>query len=77
VWFFDADDGKASIGGADPGNSPLEMNIEAVRTDARDGNWDAPLSCPYFFDTQNYPATSLAGTVFGIVDEPRLNSPRI
>lgn len=45
------------------------MNIEAVRTDARDDNWDAPLSCPYFFDTQNYPATSLAGTVFNIVDE--------
>jgi polyisoprenoid-binding protein YceI len=45
------------------------MKIEAVSTDARDANWGARLSCPHFFDTQNYPAISLAGAVFNVVDE--------
>ena len=66
---FDQVDGKATIDGANPANSTLEVTIQAASIDTRDANRDGHLRSGDFFDVENYPTITFKGTEFNIVDD--------
>jgi polyisoprenoid-binding protein YceI len=66
---FNAYQGTATINGADPASSTLEVTIETASIDTRDENRDGHLKSPDFFDTENYPAITFVGKGFNIVDD--------
>jgi polyisoprenoid-binding protein YceI len=66
---FDQVDGKATIDGANPANSTLEVTIQAASIDTRDANRDGHLRSGDFFDVENYPTITFKGTEFTIVDD--------
>jgi len=66
---FDTYEGTATINGADPASSTLEVKIATASVDTRDANRDAHLKSPDFFDTEKYPEISFTGTAFDVVDE--------
>ena len=66
---FDEVTGSATIDGANPAASSLEVNIVASSIDTRDANRDAHLRSADFFDVENYPTISFKATGFTIVDD--------
>ncbi len=66
---FDQVDGKATIDGANPSNSTLEVTIQAASIDTRDANRDGHLRSADFFDVEKYPTITFKGTEFNIVDD--------
>lgn len=66
---FDEVTGTASIDGANPSASSLEVTIQAASIDTRDANRDAHLRSADFFDVENYPTLTFVGTGFEITDE--------
>ena len=66
---FDEVTGTASIDGANPSASSLEVTIQAASIDTRDANRDAHLRSADFFDVENYPTLTFVGTGFEIADE--------
>ncbi len=66
---FDQVEGKATIDGANPANSTLEVTIQAASIDTRDANRDGHLRSADFFDVEKYPTITFKGTEFNIVDD--------
>ncbi len=66
---FDEVSGSASINGADPAASSLEVTINAASIDTRDANRDGHLRSADFFDVETYPSITFKGTDFSIVDD--------
>jgi Uncharacterized conserved protein len=66
---FDQVDGKATIDGANPSNSSLEVSISTTSIDTRDANRDGHLRSADFFDVENFPTITFVGTEFKIVDD--------
>ncbi len=60
--------GTATIDGANPSASALEVTIDAASIDTRDANRDGHLRSADFFDVETYPAISFKATGFEIVD---------
>jgi len=66
---FDQVEGKATIDGANPAASSLEVTIQATSIDTRDANRDGHLRSADFFDVEKYPTITFVGTGFAIVDD--------
>lgn len=66
---FDEVTGTATIDGANPAASSLEVTIQAASIDTRDANRDAHLRSADFFDVESYPTISFVGTGFAITDD--------
>ncbi len=66
---FDEVTGTATIDGANPAASSLEVNIVAASIDTRDANRDAHLRSADFFDAETYPTLSFKATGFTILDD--------
>ncbi len=58
--------GTASINGADPAASSLEVTIQTASVDTRDANRDGHLASPDFFDAATFPTITFVGTGFDI-----------
>jgi polyisoprenoid-binding protein YceI len=66
---FNEVSGTASIDGANPAASSLEVSIQVASVDTRDANRDGHLQSPDFFDAATYPAITFTGTGFEITDD--------
>ena len=63
---FNEVSGTASINGADPAASTLEVTIQTASVDTRDANRDGHLASADFFDAATYPTITFVGTGFDI-----------
>lgn len=70
---FDDVTGSATIDGANPSASALEVSIQAASIDTRDANRDNHLRSADFFDVETYPALTFKATGFDIVDDATVN----
>ncbi len=61
--------GTASIDGANPSASHLEVAIQTASVDTRDANRDGHLRSADFFDAETYPTITFKATGFAIVDD--------
>ncbi len=61
--------GTATIDGANPSASSLEVTIQAASIDTRDANRDAHLRSADFFDVDTYPTITFVATGFEITDD--------
>ncbi len=61
--------GTASIDGANPSASTLEVSIAVASVDTRDANRDGHLRGADFFDAETYPNITFTATGFRIVDD--------
>jgi polyisoprenoid-binding protein YceI len=61
--------GTASINGADPAASSLEVTIQTDSVDTRDANRDGHLASPDFFDAATFPTITFVGTGFAITGD--------
>ncbi len=66
---FNEVSGTATIDGANPSASTLQVSIQAGSVDTRDANRDGHLVSPDFLDVANYPTITFTGTGFTIVDD--------
>ena len=66
---FDEVTGTATIDGANPSASSLEVTIQATSIDTRDANRDGHLRSADFFDVETYPTLTFVGTGFEITDD--------
>jgi polyisoprenoid-binding protein YceI len=66
---FNEVSGTATIDGADPAASSLNVTIAAGSVDTRDANRDGHLASPDFFDVATYPTITFVATGFEVVDE--------
>ena len=65
---FNEVSGTATIDGANPSASSLEVTIQTARVDTRDANRDGHLASADFFDVATYPTITFVGTGFEITD---------
>ena len=63
---FNEVSGTATIDGANPSASSLEVTIQAGSVDTRDANRDGHLTSPDFFDVATYPTITFVATGFEI-----------
>ncbi len=61
--------GSATIDGANPAASALEVTIQTASIDTRDANRDGHLRSADFFDADTYPTITFTATGFEIVDD--------
>jgi polyisoprenoid-binding protein YceI len=66
---FNEVSGTATIDGANPAASSLNVTIAAGSVDTRDANRDGHLASPDFFDVATYPTITFVATGFEVVDE--------
>ncbi len=66
---FNEVSGTATIDGANPAASSLEVTIQAGSIDTRDANRDGHLASPDFFDAGTYPTITFVATGFEITDD--------
>jgi len=66
---FNEVSGTATIDGANPSASSLEVTIQAGSIDTRDANRDGHLASPDFFDAATYPAISFVATGFEVTGD--------
>lgn len=66
---FDEVTGTATIDGANPSASSLEVTIQTASIDTRDANRDGHLRSADFFDVETYPTLTFVGTGFEITDD--------
>lgn len=66
---FNEVSGTASIDGANPSASSLEVTIQAGSVDTRDANRDGHLASPDFFDVATYPTITFVGTGFEVTGD--------
>jgi polyisoprenoid-binding protein YceI len=66
---FNEATGTASIDGANPAASTLEVTIQTASVDTRDANRDGHLQSADFFDAATYPTITFKGTGFVITDD--------
>ena len=66
---FNEVSGTATIDGANPSASTLEVTVQTDSIDTRDANRDGHLRSGDFFDVGNYPTIAFTGTGFAIVDD--------
>lgn len=60
--------GTATIDGANPSASSLEVVIQAASVDTRDANRDGHLRSADFLDVETYPTITFTATAFDVVD---------
>ncbi|MFT4110548.1 YceI family protein [Propionicimonas sp.] len=70
---FNEVSGTATIDGANPAASSLEVTIGVASVDTRDANRDGHLQSPDFFDAATYPTITFKATGFEIVDDETVN----
>lgn len=63
---FNEVSGTATIDGANPSASSLEVTIQAGSVDTRDANRDGHLTSPDFFDVATYPTITFVATGFEV-----------
>ncbi len=61
--------GTATIDGANPSASSLEVTVQAASVDTRDANRDGHLRSADFFDVENFPTITFKATDFSVVDD--------
>jgi polyisoprenoid-binding protein YceI len=66
---FNEVSGSATIDGANPSASNLEVTIQAASVDTRDANRDGHLRSGDFFDAETYPTITFKATAFAITDD--------
>ena len=66
---FDEVTGTATIDGANPSASSMEVTIQAASIDTRSEGRDAHLRSADFFDVENHPTITFKATGFDIVDD--------
>ncbi len=66
---FNEVSGSATIDGANPSASSLEVTIQAASVDTRDANRDGHLRSGDFFDAETYPTITFKATGFAITDD--------
>ena len=66
---FNEVSGTATIDGANPSASSLEVTIQAGSVDTRDANRDGHLTSPDFFDVATYPTITFVATGFEITGD--------
>nr|WP_300151870.1 YceI family protein [Propionicimonas sp.] len=66
---FNEVSGTATIDGANPSASSLEVTIQAASVDTRDANRDGHLRSGDFFDVETYPTITFKATGFAITDD--------
>jgi polyisoprenoid-binding protein YceI len=66
---FNEVSGTATIDGANPPASSLEVTIQAASIDTRDANRDGHLRAGDFFDSEVYPTITFKATDFAITDD--------
>ena len=63
---FDTFEGKAHIDAANPGNSSVELSIDASSIQTGNADRDGHIRSADFFDVENYPTWTFKGTDFAI-----------
>mgnify|MGYP000975272134 CR=1 FL=1 len=66
---FNEVSGTATIDGANPSVSSLEVTIQAGSIDTRDANRDGHLTSPDFFDVATYPTITFVATGFEVTGD--------
>ena len=66
---FNEVSGTATIDGANPSASSLQVTIQTASVDTRDANRDGHLKGADFFDVDNFPTITFAATGFEITDD--------
>lgn len=59
---FEDFDGKFEVNETDPGQSKIEVTIQAASINTKDGQRDGHLKSPDFFDVEKYPTLSFKST---------------
>lgn len=70
---FNEVSGTATIDGANPSASSLQVTIQTASVDTRDANRDGHLKGADFFDVENHPTITFTATGFEIVDDETVN----
>ncbi|HQY98654.1 MAG TPA: YceI family protein [Propionicimonas sp.] len=66
---FNEVSGTATIDGANPSATDLQVTIQTASVDTRDANRDGHLTSPDFFDAATYPTITFKATSAEIVDD--------
>ena len=65
--------GTATIDGANPAASTLNVTVDTASVDTRNEGRDAHLQSADFFDAETYPEITFVGTGFDVVDDETVN----